>query len=196
LPKVESQLGSLAEQAQERSNATVRPLNRARFMDDVELFLELYNRACAAMWGFVPLPRDEMKKLAGSLRYLLIPELTLIAEVDGQGVGAVIGLPDYNPRIKRIDGRLFPFGFIHLLRNRTAMKRLRVLSIAVVPEYQRWGLGLVLMRSLVPKALDIGIEDAEFSWISETNDMARLGLEKGGAKRFKTYRIYDHEWTP
>lgn len=193
LPQVERELGHLAEQAQERSNAIIRPLDSAHFMADVELFVELYNRSLVAMWGFVPLPKDEMQKLAASLRYLLIPELTLIAEVDGKGVGAVVGLPDYNPRIREIDGRLFPFGFLRLLRNRQQMKRIRVLSINVVPEYQRWGLGLVLMRSLVPKALEIGVQEAEFSWVSEANDLARLGLEKAGAKRYKTYRMYDYE---
>jgi GNAT superfamily N-acetyltransferase len=193
LPKVESQLGSLAEQAQQRCNAIVRPLNPHRFMEDVELFLDLYNRSLVAMWGFVPLPAAELKMLAKSLRHLLVPELTLIAEVDGKGVGAVIGLPDYNPRIRHINGRLLPFGFIHLLKNRKGMKRIRVLSINVVPEYQRWGLGLVLMRSLVPKALEIGIEEAEFSWVSEDNTMAVLGLEKGGAQKYKTYRMYDYD---
>jgi GNAT superfamily N-acetyltransferase len=67
------------------------------------------------------------------------------------------------------------------------------LSINVVPEYQRWGLGLVLMRSLVPKAMELGIEEAEFSWVSEDNTMAVLGLEKGGAKLYKTYRMYDYD---
>ena len=191
LPGVEAQLGGLAEQAQERSKAIIRPLNTARFRDDVELFLDLYNRSLIAMWGFVPLPPDEMRMLAASLRYLLIPELSLFAEVDGLAVGAVIGLPDYNPRIREINGRLFPFGFLRLLRNKKAVKRIRVLSINVVPESQRWGLGLVLMRNLVPKALEIGVEEAEFSWVSEENGMARLGLEKGGAKVYKKYRMYD-----
>lgn len=193
LPKVESQLGSLAQQAQERCHAVVRPLNPRRFKQDVELFLDLYNRSLIAMWGFVPLPAAELRMLAKSMKHLLVPELSLIAEVDGQGVGAIIGLPDYNPRIRDINGRLFPFGFIHLLKNRKGMKRIRVLSINVVPEYQRWGLGLVLMRSLVPKALEIGIEEAEFSWVSEDNSMAVLGLEKGGAQRYKTYRMYDYD---
>ena len=37
----------------------------------------------------------------------------------------------------------------------------------------------------------IGIEEAEFSWVSEDNTMAVLGLEKGGAQRYKTYRMYE-----
>ena len=106
-------------------------------------------------------------------------------------VGAAFGLPDYNPRIKEIDGRLFPFGFIHLLRNRRAIKRIRLISTNVLPEYQRFGVGLVLMHGLVPKAMEWGLEEAEFSWVLESNRLSYGALKKGGAKITKTYRLYD-----
>ena len=158
---------------------------------DIELFLELYNRSFEAMWGFVPLTKHEITEFVRTLSYLVSPDLALIAEVDGRGVGAVLGLPDYNPHIKRIRGRLLPFGFIHLLRGKNDVRRIRVIRINIVPEYQRWGLGLVLLRSLVPKALSMGVEEAEFSWIAESNMMPRMGLEKMQAKLAKTYRMYD-----
>jgi GNAT superfamily N-acetyltransferase len=192
LPELTARLGPLVEQAKARSKATIRQLNTKRFMADVEMFIDLYNRSLAVNWGHVPLPPDEMQKLADSLKHLLIPELSVFAEVDGRAVGAIVGLPDYNPRIKKINGRLFPFGFLTLLGNRKGIKRIRVLSINVVPEYQRWGLGLVLMASLVPKGLELGMEEAEFSWIDEENDMARMGLEKSGAVLYKKYRMYDY----
>jgi len=112
-------------------------------------------------------------------------------EIDGQVVGATFGLPDYNPRIRKINGRLFPFGFIHLLRNKRAIKRIRVISTNVLPAYQLHGLGLVLLDGLVPKALEWGIEEAEFSWVLESNAFSRGALKKGGAKITKTYRLYD-----
>ena len=105
--------------------------------------------------------------------------------------GAVFGLLDYNPRVKKIDGRLFPFGFIKLLRNRKAIKRVRLVSTNVLPEYQRWGVGLVLMSRLVPEIFKWGIEIAEFSWVLESNHLSRATLERGGAKVDKTYRLYD-----
>lgn len=196
LPQVVEQLGGLADQAQERCHAIIRPLNTSAFLEDVRLFLDLYNRSLLETWGFVPLTEAELGALAASLRYLLVPELSLFAEVDGRPVGAILGLPDYNPVIKKIGGRLFPFGFWHLLRSKREVRRVRVVSINVVPEYQRWGLGLVLMKALVPKALELGVEEAEFSWVSEANDLARLGLEKGGARLYKRYRMYDLEWAP
>jgi GNAT superfamily N-acetyltransferase len=190
LPEFEKEMGWLVDQAQERCQATVRPMNPSS-TKDVELFLELYNRSFEAMWGFVPLTKHEVAEFVRTLSYLVSPELALIAEVDGRGVGAVLGLPDYNPTIRRIRGRLLPFGFIHLLRGRKDVRRIRIISINVVPEFQRWGLGLVLLRALVPKALSMGVEEAEFSWIAESNVMPRVGLEKMNAKLTKTFRMYD-----
>jgi len=60
-----------------------------------------------------------------------------------------------------------------------------------LPEYQMLGLGLVLLNGLVPKVLESGINDAEFSWVLESNSFSRGSLEKGGAIRTKTYRVYD-----
>jgi GNAT superfamily N-acetyltransferase len=135
--------------------------------------------------------QDEVRHMAGSLKHLMVPELAVGAEIDGRLVGAVFGLPDYNPRIRQIDGRLFPFGFLRLLRHKERIKRIRAISANVLPEYQRLGLGLVLMHGLVPKALEWGIEEAEFSWVLESNTLSRRSLEKGGAVRTKTYRLYD-----
>ncbi len=193
LPDVDKKLGPIIEQAKERSGAKLRPMNRARFREDVDTFLEMYNRACGEMWGFVPLTRGEVHALGASLKWLLVRDLALIAEVDGETVGVVVGLPDFNPAIKRIKGRLFPFGFLKLLAAKRKIEIFRVVSIDVVPEYQRWGLGLVLMNGLVPKALALNVKHAEFSWVSEDNSLARGGLEKGGARKYKTYRMYDIE---
>src|SRR5205814_97022 len=104
----------------------------------------------------------------------------------------MFGLLDYNPRIKLIDGRLFPFGFIRLLWNRKAIKRIRVLSTNVTSAYQRWGIGLVLLAHLLPGSLAHGIEETEFSWVAESNHLSRATLERGGVTRVKSYRVYDY----
>jgi GNAT superfamily N-acetyltransferase len=192
LSSLDKKLAVICEAAIERFNINLRSLDKTRFLADVELFLDIYNQSLAGTWGYVPVSGPESRVIAASLRHLIIPELTVFAEVEGKPVGAAFGLLDYNPRIKEIDGRLFPFGFFRLLRNRRAIKRVRLLSTNVVPAYQRWGIGLVLLASLVPNILDWGIEEAEFSWVLESNDLSRGSLTRGGAKLTKTYRIYDH----
>ena len=191
LPGTSAKLGPVADQIVERYNILLRPLDRSRFRQDVEGFVSIYNRALPDHWGFVPITSGEIQHIAAGLRWLMVPELAVAAEIDGRLVGVVLALPDYNPRIRAIDGRLFPFGFLRLLRNKQAIKKLRVLAVYVVPEYRLHGLGLILLRALVPKALDWGMQECEFSWVAESNHLSRGALEKGGARRVKTYRVYD-----
>ncbi|MCE5266859.1 MAG: GNAT family N-acetyltransferase, partial [Planctomycetaceae bacterium] len=191
LPAIAAKLTPISEQIIERYDVKVRSLDTTRFREDVESFLSIYNRSLVNTWGFVPMSQDEVRRMAAGLRHVIVPEMTVAVEIDGRMVGACFGLPDYNPRIREIDGRLFPFGFIHLLRNRRAIKRIRVISTNVLPEFQRMGLGLVLLSGLVPKALEWGLEEAEFSWVLESNRLSYGALKKGGAKITKTYRVYD-----
>jgi GNAT superfamily N-acetyltransferase len=190
LPEFQHNLDPLTDQVEERWRPVIRPMDTSRNSRDIDLFLEVFNRSLEGMWGFVPLERTELEYLVGSLRHLIEPQFALIAEVEGKVAGAVIGVPDYNPRIREIDGRLFPFGFLKLL-SRRGLSRFCVLSLTVAPEYQRWGLSLVLLRALLPKSLELGFSEAEFSWISETNTLAIGGMRKAGLRHSKTFRMFD-----
>ncbi|HUT94778.1 MAG TPA: GNAT family N-acetyltransferase [Thermoguttaceae bacterium] len=191
LPGVQARWRPVVEQIIEHYDVRLRPLDTSRFVEDVEAFLTVYNRSLVSTWGFVPMSNDEVRHMARSLRHLIVPELAVAAEIDGRLVGATFCLPDYNPRIKAIDGRLFPFGFIRLLRRKDRIKKVRTISANVIPEYQRMGLGLALMHGLLPKGLEWGLQEMEFSWILESNTLSWRSLAKAGAKRAKTYRVYD-----
>ncbi|MDR0611749.1 MAG: GNAT family N-acetyltransferase [Planctomycetaceae bacterium] len=191
LPKVNAKLQPICNQIKERTGATSRSVNTKRFQEDVEMFLNIYNRALTNTWGFVPMSKNEIKEMAFFLKYLIVPELTTAIELDGKMVGASFALPDYNPRIKAIGGRMTPLRLFKLLRHKEKIKSIRILSTNVLPEYQMQGLGMLLMNALVPKVLQSGIREAEFSWVLESNSFSRGALEKGGAIRTKTYRVYD-----
>jgi GNAT superfamily N-acetyltransferase len=192
LSTLDQKLEFIIREATRRFQLNLRFLERSRFNEEVRTFLNIYNAALDGTWGFTPMSAGEIEHMSQSLRHLIVPELTSVAEVDGRPVAASFGLLDYNPRIKKIDGRLFPFGFIRLLTRRRKIKRIRLISTNVLPEYQRWGLGLVLLARLVPEVLKWGIEEAEFSWVLESNDLSFKSLRRGGAKLVKTYRIYDY----
>lgn len=191
LSSLDQTLSFVAGEAMRRFNVTARTLDRKRFQEDVRTFMSIYNSALPGQWGFVPLSTEELDHIATGLKYLIVPELTTIAEVDGKAIGAVFGLLDYNPIIKKINGRLFPLGFLRLLWGRKSLKRVRLVSTNVIPEYQRWGVSLVLLHRLVADALKWGIQEGEFSWVLESNHLSRKSLERGGAKRTHTFRIYD-----
>jgi GNAT superfamily N-acetyltransferase len=171
----------------------IRTLDKTRFMEDIKKFLWVFNQSLANTWGFVPLSDVEAEHAARSLRHLMVPELAIGAEVDGRLIGAAFGLPDYNARIKAIDGRLYPFGFLRLTLGKQKIKKVRILSANVLPEYQRMGMGLAMLISMLPYAQRFGVNEVEYSWVLESNRLSRGALEKAGAKLVKTYRLYDLE---
>ncbi len=189
----DKKLQFIVDESTRRFNFKLRRMSMSNFDHEVRTFLKIYNEAHGDHWGFIPLSENEIKHMSKSMRFLMTPEMTAVAEVDGRVVGTAFGMLDYNPLIKQIDGRLFPFGFLRLILNRKRIKRMRLIAAHVLPEYQRWGLGVVLLSRLVPDALAWGIEEAEFSWVAESNHLSRASLERGDAKRNKTYRIYDYK---
>ena len=170
---------------------TVRSIDTGRFLREVETYLDVYNRSLDATWGFVPFSRAELQHAARSLRHLIVPEFTAVGEVDGQPIGAVFFLLDYNPLIKRIDGRLFPFGWLTLMRRRRSLRSVRALTTTMMPGYQRSGASLLVMQHLITPARAWPIETGEFSWVLESNTLACGSLRRGGLEISKTYRIYD-----
>jgi GNAT superfamily N-acetyltransferase len=191
LDGLDKKLAFVVEEVKSRFQVKLRRLDRSKFDDEVRLFLDLYNRSLVGTWGFSPMSDAEVKHTAATLKYLIAPEMTAIIEVDGKPVGSSFAMLDYNPRIKAIDGRLFPFGLVKLLWNKKAIKRIRVISTNVLPEYQKWGLGLVVLAHLLPSVLEWGATEAEFSWVLESNHLSYKSLKRGGAKIVKNYRIFD-----
>ena len=192
LDSLDPKLLFVATEATKRFNIDVRPISKKNFANDVGIFLKIYNSALLAQWGFTPMSESELSATAANLKFLIATEMTTIAEVKGEGVGITFGLLDYNPLIKKINGNLYPFGWLRLLWGRRKLKRVRLMSTNVSPEYQRWGLGIVLMARMVPEVREWGIETGEFSWVLESNKLSRGTLERSGLVANKTYRIYDY----
>ncbi|MDZ4851254.1 MAG: N-acetyltransferase [Pirellulaceae bacterium] len=193
LDTLDPKLSFVIKEVKRRFNVTLRKADSKKLAKEAALFVDIYNRALVATWGFVPLSPKEAQHIAGSLKLLIEPEATTIIEIEGKTIGVALGLLDFNPIIKKIDGRLFPFGFLKLLFGRKNIKRVRLMSNNILPEYQRWGLGLVALERMLPELLARGITECEFSWVLESNRLSRGTLEAGGADLSKTYRLFDRK---
>jgi len=191
LERIDPKLQFVIDESTRRFKVVCRPVDPKNFDADVRTFLHVYNESLQGTWGYVPFTPREIDHQAQGLKHLIVPGMTSIAEIDGRPVGAGFGLLDYNPLIKKMGGRLFPFGWLRILLQKKRLKRLRMISANVLPEYQKWGLGLVTLARILPDAVDFGIQVGEFSWVLESNSLSRNTIERGGAVKTKTHRIYD-----
>ena len=177
--------------AANRADVHIRPFDPTRFDREVHTYLDIYNRAMDGTWGFAPLQPSEAKRIARELRRLLVPELARFVEVRGEPVGAVLALPDYNKVLRKLNGRLFPLGFLRLIIERPAIDAVRTIAMTMTPEYRHAGLATALLSSVVLSAAAHGIKQWEFSWVLESNNRSRRPLEKCGMSVSKIYRLYE-----
>lgn len=174
-----------------RPDLVIRPMDPTRLRQEIETYLDIYNRSLDGTWGFTPLQPAEASAIADQLRHLIEPQFTAIAEIDGRPIGVMFALLDYNQILRKCNGRLFPFGLVRLITGRRNINTVRAMAMTMVPGYQDAGLSVVLIDNLTGPAARWGIERWEMSWILESNKQSRGSLERAGIKKTKTYRMYD-----
>ncbi|MFN7941488.1 MAG: N-acetyltransferase [Thermoanaerobaculia bacterium] len=171
----------------------VRKADFGRFDEEVEKIHRLHSAAWAENWGAVPLTREELAALAAELKPIADRELVFFAESRGEPVGVSVTVPDLNRAIARARGRLLPFGWLRLLAARRRIDVVRVLILGVLPEYRHRGVEAEFYARTMEAARRGGYRWGEMSWILESNGAMLRALERMGAERYKTYRVYDLE---
>lgn len=180
-----------ARAARERFGVTVRPLVRSRLAAELEILRRIYNEAWADNWGFVPMSALEFRFAAASLKHFVFEDLVLVAAVGGQPVGAAVCVPDLNPLLQRMNGRLLPFGWRHFLGWRRKVGAVRLLTLGVLPAHRHRGVDALLYEELLRRGRRLPLHrDCELSWVLETNRVMLRILKRCGARRTKRYRLY------
>jgi len=174
-----------------KENLSIRNVNLKDFANEVQRIREVYNNAWQDNWGFVPMNEDEFKHVAKILKPIAVEDFIIMAEKDGKLVGFSLSLPDINQVTKDLNGRLFPFGVIKFLKNRKKINLLRVIIMGVNVEYHRKGIDAIFYQETIKAGNRKNYKGAEISWVLEDNHAMIQAAEKLGAKKYKTYRIYD-----
>ncbi|MCX6149361.1 MAG: hypothetical protein NTX22_02420 [Ignavibacteriales bacterium] len=177
--------------AAKRSGIKISQINMKDFRAEVEKVKYVYNKAWAPNWGFVPFTDEEIDTMAKELKPLAEPSLVLFGEIDNQLVGFALVMLDYNSVFKEMNGHLFPFNFIKLWTKKKNIKWARIITLGIIPEFQKRGLDSVFYWEIVQRAEKIGILLGEASWILEDNEMMNRGAEVMKGELYKKYRIYE-----
>jgi GNAT superfamily N-acetyltransferase len=186
-----ARMDRLAAHLQKRNAAAMRRVDFRHFERDCAIMWRLYESIWERNWGFVPMPEDEFFAQARDLKRIAHPSLLHIAEVEGKPVGFIVALPNVNPAIQACNGRLLPFGWWKFLRTLRATRRIRVLTLGVVPELRRAGIDVMMMHRVMSQGIEAGFDSCEASWILEDNRDMLGPLETMGLRAYRRYRIYE-----
>lgn len=188
---VSDKLTRVAERARKKDGITIRQLDLKNFKGEVEAVRRIYNDAWQFNWGFVPVSIREFEHLAKDLKQVVDPGVVYIAETADRPIGFFLALPDLNRALKRLSGRLFPFGILKLLWHTRKIDSIRVITMGVIKEYQNVGIAAAFYDEVYRRGRAKGYMSAEVSWVLENNVLMIRAAEFLGAKRYKTYRIYE-----
>ena len=128
----------------------LRNMRKRDMKAEVGRFMDVYNEAWGHNWGFVPITEDEVAFQAKNLKPVLDENWAMIAEKDGEVVGAALTLPDVEQALSRMDGRLLPFGWWHFVRRKPLHRpaaRLRPRGQGRLPAPRRRGRALRAPRA-------------------------------------------------
>lgn len=114
----------------------------------------------------------------------------MVETCDERPVGVSITLPDVNPFVKKMNGRILPIGWVHLLRSRRHSVGVRTFMMGVVPEYRNMGVDIAMVVETMKVGTSVGYKWSECSLIVENNLAMIRPIEKWGGVPYKTYRLY------
>ena len=113
-----------------------------------------------------------------------VPQATALAQEDAGG------LPDINIVLKRMNGRLFPFGLFKFILGFRRINLARILVLGVAKEHRRQGIdAMMTIRSFI-EGHKHGYFKGDFGWILDDNEVTNNLMLGFGSRPYKRFRIY------
>ena len=138
----------------------VQPKSMKQMCDQygMEIF-HMYNEAFAPLMGFSPLTDKQIQNYLKTYVPILDKDFVAVAVNDeDKPIGFLFCVPSLSKAVKKSNGRLFPFGFIRILKALKKNDTLEALIIGVDPKYQQKGVPLLLFKYLHENCIKRGID--------------------------------------
>lgn len=160
----------------------------------VARLFELMNEAYKPLYGFAPLTQRQIdhyvKMYVPLLRWDIVS--IIIKEDTDEVVGFGIGMPSLSRSLIKSRGKLFPFGWCHLLKDLKSKQNpvIDLLLIGIAPEYQGKGVNAIIFNDFIPSAYKCGFKFAESNPELEMNNKVASLWDGFNAENHKKRRAY------
>jgi hypothetical protein len=136
---------------------------------------ETLNKSYAKLFGFVPLTEKQMRFYIKSFfTFLNLDLICFVIDENDDIVGFGFSMPSLVHALRKSKGKLFPFGWVHLLRALKKFDTINLLLTGVTPEWQNKGIHSLYHADMNTKYIKLGVKNAITNPQLETNEAHRV----------------------
>ncbi len=184
-------VAKIAERVIERRGFHIKTFNnKAEMRAMVKQAQEVLHRAFQNGFGYVPLTDEEFAYAAEDLITIADPQLIKLVMKGDQIVGFLFAYQDVSAGLQKAQGKLFPFGWYHILRDKKRTKWVNVNGLGILPEYQGLGGNAIMYVEMAKTILSYQFEHCDTVFVGEENYRSFSDNESMGVTWYKTHRMY------
>lgn len=135
-------------------------------------YFDVFDAAYQKLYNYQPLTQRQKEYYCKMYFPLLnFDFVTLVVNEADEVIAVGVGMPSLSEALRKCKGRLFPFGWYHILKALKAKKMtdFDLLLIAVRPDYQDKGINALIFAEMGPYFAQYEIQRVETTSILETN---------------------------
>jgi hypothetical protein len=151
----------------------------------------LYNGVLEGTSGGTPITDDEITILAKQMLWFSDPSLIKIVMKDERPVGFMLAYPDISAALQKTKGRIFPFGWITILKELRTTDWININGAGMIEEYRGLGGTAILYSEMFKSVVENPrYNHAEVVQIGTENVKMQREMENFGVEFYKIHRMY------
>lgn len=156
--------------------------------------LDLYNETYAKLYGVSPLNEAQKEHLLKSFIPMLNTDfVSVLVDENDKIVAFGISMLSLSKSLQKANGRLFPFGFLHLMRNKKNNYILDLLLIGIHPDFQRKGLNAIIFNEIYKGITKHNIKTIETTQNLDSNKAVQNMWSDYDSVLNRRARLYEKE---
>ena len=129
-------------------------------MPYVDEMFDLFNNSYSILASFVAITDLQKEYFKKKYISLINPEyIKFVFDENNKLIAFGIVMPDFSEALQKANGKLFPFGFYHMLKAKNHSKRVLFYLIGIAPEYQNKGVTAIIFKQYYETFNQKGIVD-------------------------------------
>ena len=173
----------------------VQARSRKELLPYARPIFDVINAAYSPLFASVELSDELIDMFIKKYFSFILPQyVTIVLNEQDKVIGFQVTMPSLSKAFQKAKGRLFPFGFIHILRALKKPEYLDLYLVGILPEYQNKGVSAIFMNELTKIAIANNIISAETNSELEENTKVQEFWKYYDARQHKRKRIYFKEF--